>query len=53
MMSEQTTEALREMQRRLEADAATVTTYADLRRLRAYWNDIEQAIRLDSEPSTE
>lgn len=50
-MSESATARLREMQRKIEADAARVTTRDDLIRLRMYWNDIEAAIRLDEEPS--
>lgn len=55
-MSEQATARLREMQSRLETDAASATTYAELRRLRAYWYDLEQVIqteRLDNQTATE
>jgi hypothetical protein len=50
-MSEKQTEALRQLQKRLEADAARVTTRDDLIRLRMYWGDIQTV--LDSEPNGE
>lgn len=51
-MTSEATARLREMQKRIEADAQRVTTRDDLIRLRMYWADIEAAIQLDTEPQT-
>jgi len=43
-MTSDAEEILREMQRKIEQDAARVTTRDDLIRLRMYWGDIQRAI---------
>lgn len=48
-MSESNIERLREMQRKIETDAQGVTTYWDLRRLRAYWGDLQIIIDNETE----
>jgi hypothetical protein len=52
-MSSDAVNRLREMQNRIVEDAARVTTRDDLIRLRMYWNDIEEAIRLDTQTETQ
>lgn len=52
-MTSEAVQRLREMQRRIEEDAARVTTRDDLIRLRMYWNDIQTAIELDNTASGE
>ena len=52
-MSEAARAKLREMQNRLAEDAQTVMTRGDLLRLRAYWGDLEEALRLDTEEPTD
>ncbi len=43
-MSDDGVNRLRELQAQLAADAARVTTKADLLRLRMYWGDLQQVI---------
>ena len=52
-MSESAKAKIAEMKKRLETDAARVTTRDDLIRLRMFWNDLTELERLDNEPSTE
>jgi hypothetical protein len=50
-MTSESLDRLREMQRKIEADAARVTTRDDLIRLRMYWGDIQTV--LDNEQTGE
>lgn len=43
-MTSENIERLKEIQRKIERDAQTVTTRDDLIRLRAFWGDIQQII---------
>lgn len=49
-MSSENIERLKEMQRKIEEDAARVTTRDDLIRLRMYWGDLQTVIDSESEP---
>ena len=50
-MTSENVERLKEMQKRIEQDAARVTTRDDLIRLRMYWGDLQTVI--DAETETE